>query len=507
MWRRVTPKYLLWALAGLATAGLVLFVLWGGPWLFTQHPQAGLTAEQELKARNDVRTTLVQAVAGLAVASGAIVTYRTFRHTRLEQDRAYKLSQSQQVTESYAKAVEQLGHAEAPVRLGAMYSLERLAQDNPPRRQTIVDVLCAYLRMPYTVPPSGESAADPGNDAPTGVARPAMASAPRHDPAQELQVRQTAQRLLADHLRRPPNSSHEDAQRIEASPEGTFWPGLSLDLTGATLVDFDLSGISIISASFTKTTFSGDARFDRATFSSGVWFGGATFSGDVWFDRATFSGGARFDRATFSGVARFDRVTFSGDARFDRATFSGDARFDGATFSGVARFDGATFLVARFDGATFSGDARFGRATFSVAARFGGATFSSDVWFGEVTFSVARFDGATFSGGVWFVEATFSGVARFVEATFSGDAGFGGATFSGDARFDRATFSSDARFDRATFSVAARFDGVRVLHPNNPDFSKGGENTHWVWPEGWTVRPDADNPSRGTLVSSATGSH
>jgi hypothetical protein len=130
MWRKVTPKYLLWALAGVATAGLVWFVLWGGPWLFTQHPQNVLTAEQELKAQNDVRTTLVQAVAGLAVASGAIVTYRAFRHTRLEQDRAYKLSQSQQVTESFARAVEQLGHDQAPVRLGAMYSLERLAQDN-----------------------------------------------------------------------------------------------------------------------------------------------------------------------------------------------------------------------------------------------------------------------------------------------------------------------------------------------------------------------------------------
>src|SRR3954447_22412993 len=107
MWRKVTPKRLLWALAGVATAGLVLFVLWGGPWLFTQHPQQGLTAEQELKAKNDVRTTLVQAVAGLAVASGAIVTYRTFRQTQA-------VDRSRQVTETYAKAVEQLGHAEAP---------------------------------------------------------------------------------------------------------------------------------------------------------------------------------------------------------------------------------------------------------------------------------------------------------------------------------------------------------------------------------------------------------
>src|SRR3954451_14988723 len=200
----------LWALAGVATAGLVLFVLWGGPWLFTRHPSSDLTDSEALKAQNDVRTTLVQTVAGLAVAAGAVVTYRTFRQNQLDQasrhdreERTYKLNESQQVTDTYTKAVEQLGHDQAPVRLGAMYSLERLAQDNPPRRQTIVDVLCAYLRMPYSPSPLGESAADHGNGASTGTARPATASAPRHDPAQELQVRQTAQGILADHLRRP----------------------------------------------------------------------------------------------------------------------------------------------------------------------------------------------------------------------------------------------------------------------------------------------------------------
>jgi hypothetical protein len=337
---KVTPKYLLWALAGVATAGLVLFVLWWGPWLFTRHPSSDLTDSETLKAENDVRTTLVQSVAGLAVAAGAVVTYRTFRQNQLDQvnrhdreERTYKLNESQQVTDTYTKAIEQLGHDQAPVRLGAMYALERLAQDNPPRRQTIVDVLCAYLRMPFTSSPHGQSAADHGNDAPTGVTRSATASAPRHDPAQELQVRLTAQRLLADHLRRPPDISHEDAQRIKASPEETFWPGISLDLTGATLVDLDLSGISVIGANFTK-------------------------------------------------------------------------------------------------------------ATFSDAAWFGGATFSATAWFGE-----------------------------------------------------------------ATFSATARFDGVRVLHLEDPDTGMGVANARRVWPEGWTVRPDADNPSRGTMVSSAAGSH
>ncbi len=58
----------------------------------------------------------------------------------------------QQITELYAKSVEQLGSEKAPVRLGGLYALERLAQNNISQRQTIVNVLCAYLRMPYSLP-------------------------------------------------------------------------------------------------------------------------------------------------------------------------------------------------------------------------------------------------------------------------------------------------------------------------------------------------------------------
>jgi Pentapeptide repeats (9 copies) len=273
-----------------------------------------------------------------------------------------------------------------------MYALESLAQDNPSRRQTIVDVLCAYLRMPYTPSPPGESAGDDGNDAPTGMTEPATAGVPRYDPAQELQVRQTAQRLLADHLRCPPDISHEDAQRIKASPEEIFWPGISLDLTGATLVDLDLSGVSVIRADFGRARFSGATSFK-----------GAAFPSLAWFHRATFTGDARFDGATFSDLAWFHRATFTGDAGFNGATFSGPAGF-------------------------------------------GGATFSRNAW-------------------------------------------FQGATFSGRVSFSGATFSDDAGFHR-----------VYVLHLEVPYLHADS-----VWPEGWTVRPDADDSSRGTLVPVATG--
>src|SRR3954454_15782770 len=84
--------------------------------------------------------------------------------------------------------------------------------------------------------------------------------------AQELLVRQTAQRRLAYHLRRPAGTSSDDAQRVEACPEETFWPGMNLDLTGATLVNFVMRDISVVDAGFFRATFSGNASFIDAAF-------------------------------------------------------------------------------------------------------------------------------------------------------------------------------------------------------------------------------------------------
>ncbi len=392
--KRVVRPWLL-TLGGLAAAVLLLFALVVGPWLLTRHPQQGLTAEQELKAKNDVRTTLVQALAGLAVAGGLVVTYRTFQHNRLEQDRNYRLRQAEQVNEFYAKAVEQLGHEEAPVRLGALYSLVHLAQANPHQRQTVVDVMCAYLRMPYTAP-------DGQGPSPS-----------RRDPAQELQVRLTAQRLLGDHLRIPSGVPQDGAQALSPTPEEPFWPCIKLDLTGATLCDLDLSETSIVDANFT--------------------------------------------RATFVGRTQFIHAAFVGDARFDAAFFGSDVVFDGSIFSGEA-----WFTCANFDG---------------------------DAWYEDATF-VECFQGdeATISGAAYFSAATFNDLATFWKVTFGGQAWFGGVTFAD------AVYFNDASFDEGGYFQQARVLGL------DSALSRRDPGMYRVWPDGWTVKPDADDPTRGTLV-------
>jgi hypothetical protein len=223
-----------------------------------------------------------------------------------QRDRAADASErdaeQRRITELYTKAAGQLESDKAPVRLAGLRALERLAGNTPDLRQTIVDVICTYLRMPYT-PPEDHL--------------PVEAHLRYENRLQEVQVRLAAQRILAAHLR--PSSA------------GTFWPDIDLNLTGARLDQLRLTNCRIRNAQFREAEFSGYADF-----------GGAEFSGDVRFDGAKFSGGyANFIGTKFARYARFDGAKFSGGALFDGAKFSGDALFDEAKFAEGAKFDGA----------------------------------------------------------------------------------------------------------------------------------------------------------------------
>jgi hypothetical protein len=341
-----------WMLAALAAVVITAFVV--TTWLYVIASNAKPGTDRANSKLDAVRTGLA-AGAGAGAAVGLMLAFHRQHHQEVATALTDRDATERRITELYTKAVDQLGNDKAPVRLGGLYALERLAQDNPAQRQTIVDVICAYLRMPF-------SSTRPSGPEPTAVWQ------------QERQVRLTAQRILAEHLR----GERVPEQRSADPPGPRFWPSIRLDLAGATLIDFSLEGGVI----------------------ADVDFGRATFSGDAAFDDAAFSGDAVFAEATFNGAAWFVAATFSRDSSFHEATFSGDAVYGAATFS----------LDADFAGATFSGDARFGSATFSRSAIFGGAAFSGAAQFGEVVFGESAN----------FIEATFGGAATFDDATFSG---------------------------------------------------------------------------------------
>ncbi|MEV7989554.1 pentapeptide repeat-containing protein [Micromonospora sp. NPDC085948] len=57
-----------------------------------------------------------------------------------------RLQEQGQVTDRFARAVEQLGSEQISVRLGAVYSLERLMRDSAADQPTVVEVLSGFVR-------------------------------------------------------------------------------------------------------------------------------------------------------------------------------------------------------------------------------------------------------------------------------------------------------------------------------------------------------------------------
>jgi len=96
-----------------------------------------LGAPERLKAENDARTTLLQAVAGLVLVVGAGATWRQIQ-----------INREGQITERFSKAIDHLGESgdKVDVRLGGIYALERIANNSKDDRATIAEILTAFVR-------------------------------------------------------------------------------------------------------------------------------------------------------------------------------------------------------------------------------------------------------------------------------------------------------------------------------------------------------------------------
>ena len=127
-------RIVIWPALGLAAIVLVAVIVYIGPTLLVHH-RGAMTAEQHLKATNDARTSLATVVSAIGLTGGLLFTAFTFR-----------LSQTGQNTDRYQAAISQLGNEHRTIRVGGIYALEKLAEDVDSTRQTIADVLSAFVR-------------------------------------------------------------------------------------------------------------------------------------------------------------------------------------------------------------------------------------------------------------------------------------------------------------------------------------------------------------------------
>jgi hypothetical protein len=106
-----------------------------------------VTAETP-SAALDVVKVVISGFGVLATIFAGVGLYLTYQNSQAER----QLNTERLLTERFTKSVEQLGSKNIDVRLGGIYSLERIAKDSPKDHWTVMEVLTAFVRNKSPVP-------------------------------------------------------------------------------------------------------------------------------------------------------------------------------------------------------------------------------------------------------------------------------------------------------------------------------------------------------------------
>ncbi|THV21696.1 pentapeptide repeat-containing protein [Glycomyces paridis] len=292
-------------------------------WLLTSDATSPLSDAPTDQTVLEVVRLAFYAVAGIGGVIALTVAYRRQRMSEAEIDR----EDAKLFNERFAAAAEQLASERAANRLAGVYAMAALADEWDSGRQTCVNVLCAYMRMPYEPPPRR-------------VEREAVGLEPFREVLEERLVRKTVLAVIGGRLRALP-------------VEGRTWHWCDFDFTGATFDEGNLRG-----AVFNGRAVFAYARFPISRFN----LNGTRFNGPVSFSEAHFSGATvSFEMSQFHSDADFTDISVTGGrVSFAYASFHRSrAHFENAVFAGGAvpfarcRFTAGTEL--RFVGASFSG--------------------------------------------------------------------------------------------------------------------------------------------------------
>jgi len=95
----------------------------------------GIDAKERAKVGIELIRLMATIIGGVAIFWNIVLSRRQLA-----------ASQEQNITDRFSKAVEQLGHEKASVRIGGIYALARIAHDSSKDHWMIMEVLTAFVR-------------------------------------------------------------------------------------------------------------------------------------------------------------------------------------------------------------------------------------------------------------------------------------------------------------------------------------------------------------------------
>ena len=255
----------------------------------------------------------------------------------------------------YTKAVEQLAHEKAAIRLGGIYTLVGLvdewladetlkSEEQQKEGQVIINNLCSYIRSPFSLAENREII--------EATTSPYIYAGNLSEDKAKLREEQDIRRTIFLEVHRRLSSINEkdryecnlNSDDFEIS-EG-LWSEFTFSFTEAQIF-YSLKSINFENMDFSNAQFYGPSDFSEAHFFTYADFQGARFYGKSNFHKAHFIDCANFRNVEFQGDTSFDETIFSSEsiysANFNNSTFKGSASFDNIQATDIFYFNDASF--------------------------------------------------------------------------------------------------------------------------------------------------------------------
>ena len=346
--------------------------------------------------------------------------------------------------ERYTTAVEQLGNASAPVRMGGVYTLIGLADEwlldenldyteKVREGQVIVNNLCAYIRSPFTLASYYDELSE---DKPSseGIYK---------DNQQKFYTDKAEFKSEADIRLSIIKEIHNRLQNPEINTPGT-WSDFEYDFSGSTFFyPVDLTNSYYKKpVNFSGSTYQGNADFESSTYQSRADFSYSIYRCWADFNYSTYQSETDFSGSTYQDGATFNGSTYTGWANFNCSTYREGAYFSSSTYQSEVYFNSSIYR----EGADFS------YSTYQGWANFNYSTYQSEVYFNDSTYQgKADFSDSTYREGAYFSSSTYQDKARFSDSTYRGRAGFGNSIYLEEADLSRSTYWGEADFSGSVF--------------------------------------------------------
>ena len=227
----------------------------------------------------------------------------------------------------YTKAVEQLAHEKAAVRLGGIYTLvglvdewlaDKSIKDKDDRRkegQVIINNLCSYIRSPFKL---AEKRATLESDT-----QPDNYQGNFFEDQVKLFEEQDVRRSIFNEMstRIHPLNEEEEEEKLDC----ITWDVFEFNFQKST-VFYPLNRLTFFNPDFRNSKFFGPTDFEFSVFREIPIFQGTQYFGDADFSGAHFQGTALFQNSYFERELSFNVTTLSAGAVFDNSIFKGSTK-------------------------------------------------------------------------------------------------------------------------------------------------------------------------------------